>query len=75
MMDMINEADVWERINAEIKKKKLSKKEVARRCGFERKSLYGNRNIWIVYFSMLCKVLNVSADYLLFGNDWDTEEC
>lgn len=74
-MDMINEADVWERINAEIKMKKLSKKEVARRCGFERKSLYGNKNIGIVYFSMLCKVLNVSADYLLFGNDWDTEEC
>ena len=35
MTDM--EDEVWERINAEIKKKKLSKKEVARRCGFDRK--------------------------------------
>lgn len=69
MADMINEADVWERVNAEIKKQKLSKSEVARRCGFDRKNLFGNRNMGIVYFSMLCKVLKVSSDYLLFGKE------
>lgn len=68
MVDMVDE--VWERINAEIKKKKLSKKEVARRCGFDRKNLYGNNNIGIMYFSILCKVLKVSSDYLLFGEEY-----
>ena len=61
--------EVWERINAEIKKKNLSKMEVARRCGFDRKNLYGNSNIGIMYFSILCKVLKVSSDYLLFGEE------
>lgn len=73
-MGMISEEEVWKRINLEIKGQKLSKAEVARRCGFDRKNLFGNRNIGIVYFSMLCKVLNVSADYLLFGNDWEIED-
>lgn len=69
MMDMINEEEVWERINEEIKEQKLSKAEVARRCGFDRKNLFGNRNIGIVYFSLICKVLKVSSDYLLFGEE------
>ena len=69
MVDKINEVDVWLRINAEIKKKNLSKAEVARRCGFDRKILFGNRNTGIVYFSSICKVLKVSSDYLLFGKE------
>ena len=67
MVDMVDE--VWERINAEIKKKNLSKAEVARRCGFDRKRLYGNNNISIMYFAILCKVLKVSSYYLLFGEE------
>lgn len=70
-----NMDDVWERIDAEIRIQKLSKKEVTNRCGFDRKNLFGHRNMGILYFAKLCKVLNISADYLLFGNDWETEEC
>lgn len=66
--------EVWKRINAEIKKQKISKNEVARRCGFERKTLYGNRNISIMYFAILCKVLKVSADYLLFGEEQEKND-
>lgn len=42
MMGMISEEEVWKRINSEIKEQKLSKAEVARRCGFDRKNLFGN---------------------------------
>ncbi len=48
-----------------------SKRMVAERCRFERKTLYrpkqNNRYIRVVYFARLCVELNVSADYLLFG--------
>lgn len=67
--------EIWERIEEEISRQKISKKEVARRCGFDRKNLFGRRNMRIMYFAKLCEVLNISADYLLFGNDWETEEC
>lgn len=35
------------------------------------KNLFGHRNMRILYFARLCKELNISADYLLFGNDWE----
>lgn len=65
--DMVDE--IWERIEAEIIRQNISKVELAKRCNFERKSLYGHRNIGIMYFAKICEVLNISADYLLFGND------
>ena len=66
--------DVWDRIDEEIRKQNLNKKELAKRCEFDRKNLFGHRNMRILYFARLCKELNISADYLLFGNDWETEE-
>ena len=66
--------DVWDRIDEEIRKQNLNKMEVAKRCEFDRKNLYGHRNMRILYFARLCKELNVSADYLLFGNDWEMED-
>ena len=71
--DMVD--DVWDRIDEEIRKQNLNKKEVPKRCGFDRKNLFGHRNMRIMYFAKLCEVLNISADYLLFGNDWEMEEC
>ena len=48
-----------------------SKRMVAERCRFERKTLYrpkqNNRYIRVVYFARFCVELDVSADYLLFG--------
>lgn len=70
--DMVD--DVWDRIDEEIRKQNLNKKELARRCEFDRKNLFGHRNMRILYFARLCKELNVSADYLLFGNDVEMEE-
>lgn len=58
---------LWERLEEEIDKQNISKTELARRCGFERKVLYGYSNIHLPYFARLCAELNVSADYLLFG--------
>ena len=58
---------LWERIDNEIYKQKRTKKDVAKQCGFDRKTLYGYHNISLVYFARLCSVLHVSADYLLFG--------
>ena len=71
--DMVD--DVWDRIDVEIKRQNLNKKEVARRYGFDRKNLLRHRNMRIMYFAKICEVLNISADYLLFGNDWEMEEC
>lgn len=60
----------WERLEEEIYKQNRTKKDVAEQCGFDRKILFrnsGHDNIWLPYFARLCSVLNVSADYLLFG--------
>ena len=67
--DMVD--DVWDRIDEEIRRQNLNKKELAKRCEFDRKNLFGHRNMRILYFARLCKELNISADYLLFGNDWE----
>ncbi len=58
---------LWERINDEIWKQNKTKKGIAERCGFERKLLNGYYNISLPNLARLCKELNVSADYLLFG--------
>lgn len=66
--------DFWERVDAEIYSQGRSKKEVASKCGFDRKNLIERRNLSTLFLIKLCKELNISADYLLFGNDWETEE-
>ena len=58
---------LWERINDEIYIQGKTKKDIAERCGFERRVLNGYNNPSIPIFTSLCKELNVSADYLLFG--------
>ena len=57
----------WERFENEIYKQKKSKAEIARKCHFDRKILSNYGNISVPYFARICKELNVSADYLLFG--------
>lgn len=61
--------DFWERVDETIYSQGRNKKEVAKCCGFDRKNLIERRNISAFYLVILCKELNVSADYLLFGND------
>ncbi len=58
---------LWDRINDEIYKQDKTKKAVAEKCGFERRILLGYNNPSLISFALLCKELNVSADYLLFG--------
>lgn len=61
----------WDRLDEEISKQNINKKQLAERCGFERKMLYNpkrsNRYIRLVYLARICSALGVSADYLLFG--------
>lgn len=61
----------WDRLDEEIRKQNINKKQLAERCGFERKTLYNpkrnGRYIRLVYFARICSALRVSADYLLFG--------
>ena len=61
--------DFWERVDAEIYAQGRTKQDVAKCCGFDRKNLIDRRNISTFYLTILCKELNVSADYLLFGSD------
>ena len=42
-------------------------KGIEEKCGFERRLLNGEHNISLPNLVKLCKELNVSADYLLFG--------
>lgn len=58
---------LWDRINDEVYRQNKTKKDIAERCGFNRKVLNGYENPSIPHFALLCKELNVSADYLLFG--------
>ena len=63
--------DVWDRIEEEIYRQNRTKLSVAEQCGFNRQVLFKNqhkhKSIHLPYFARLCAVLNVSADYLLFG--------
>ena len=65
---------LWERINAEIQKQNRTKKDVAEQCGFDRKTLYGYHNLSLPNLAKLCKELNVSADYILFGSGRNRRE-
>ena len=67
-------SDVWTRINSVFSEQKVSKKEIAKQCGFDRKTLITQRNISITYFARLCEELNVSADFFLFGLEKDKEK-
>lgn len=67
-------SDVWTRINGVFSEQKVSKKGIAKKCGFERKILSANRNISITYFARLCEELNVSADFFLFGLEKNKEK-
>ena len=66
--------DVWTRINSVFSEQKVSKKGIAKQCGFDRKILSVNTNICITYFARLCEELNVSADFFLFGLEKDKEK-
>ena len=63
----------WDRLDEEIRRQNKSKLEIAKKCRFDRKTLYrpkqDNRYIRAVYFARLCVELKVSADYLLFGEE------
>jgi len=60
--------DMWKRIENERKNQNLSKNELAKKCRFSSGNLSGSGNIYLPYFARLCAELNVSADYILFGN-------
>ena len=64
MVDAEYLSDVWTRINSVFSEQKVSKKGIAKQCGFDRKILSANTNICITYFARLCEELNVSADFL-----------
>ena len=57
----------WDRIDDEIWKQNKPKSGIAKRCGFKRSTLNGDYNISLPNLAKLCKELDVSADYLLFG--------
>lgn len=59
----------WDRIDKEIYQQNRTKTDIADQCGFDRKILSSNGNLSLPYFARLCSVLNVSADYLLFGKE------
>lgn len=67
-------SDVWTRINSVFAEQKVAKCKVAKKCGFDRKTLIARRNISITYFARLCEELNVSADFFLFGVEKDKEK-
>ena len=65
----VNIFDFWLRLDDVIRSQGRQKKEVAQKCGFDRKLLSNYNNLSVAYLILLCKELNISADYLLFGND------
>lgn len=61
---------MWERLENELQKQNISKMELARRCGFDRKNLIKHNkhsSIYLPYVARICAELHISADYLLFG--------
>lgn len=74
MVDAEYLSDVWTRINSVFSEQKVAKYKVAKKCGFDRKTLIARRNISITYFARLCEELNVSADFFLFGVEKDKEK-
>ena len=47
--------EIWDRIDEEIRSCKLTKKEVAKKCGFDRKVLSNYSNISVAYLILLCR--------------------
>lgn len=74
MVDAEYLSDVWTRINSVFSEQKVAKYKVAKKCGFDRKTLIARRNLSITYFARLCEELNVSADFFLFGLEKDKEK-
>lgn len=74
MVDAEYLSDVWTRINSVFSEQKVSKKGIAKQCGFDRKILSANTNICITYFARLCEELNVSVDFFLFGLEKEKEK-
>ncbi len=69
--NLLSVNDLWDRINSEIANQNRTKKDIARQCGFNRKILSSrDKYICTLYFARLCSVLKVSADYLLFGEEY-----
>ena len=67
-------SDFWWRVERQLYIQNKTKKEVAIKCGFDRKNLIEKRNLSTSFLMKLCKELNVSADYLLFGKDIEKYE-
>lgn len=62
--------DMYDRLERELYKKNISKAELARRCGFDRKVLQRDSGtMYLPYFRKVCATLHISADYLLFGKE------
>ena len=69
----INLYEFWLRLDDVIYSQGRQKKEIAQKCGFDRKLLSNYNNLSVAYLILLCKELNISADYLLFGNKLESE--
>jgi len=62
--------EFWNRIDNEIKRQHITKRQLAQRCRFDRKILSSHKTYMrTAYFARLCAELHVSADYLLFGEE------
>ena len=70
----INLYEFWLRLDDAIYSQGRQKKEVAKKCGFDTKVLSNYSNISVAYLILLCKELNISADYLVFGNKLKSED-
>ncbi len=62
--------EFWDRIENEIRRQNITKKQLAKRCRFDRKILSGHKTYMrTAYFARLCAELYVSADHLLLGEE------
>ncbi len=63
--------DFVDRLTKELKKKKITQTSLATKIGVERKTVCGWCNGFsspdIIKFGEICKILNVSSDYMLYG--------
>jgi hypothetical protein len=68
MSEHIKLEGFWDRVNKAVKDSGLSKSEIARRGGFERRALNGeseNRMLSAGTLARFCVVTDVSADWIL----------
>ena len=52
-------SDVWPMINGTLVGQGINKKDIAKRCGFDRKILSSYSNLNLIYFARICEELNV----------------